>query len=188
LGRYLIYDSPDKAKPLEGDGKRRVLKKMAELPKEGIFGVLGFFFESMSSRRRPANRTVESGIGALILLAIVIYTIMVLFAEYFKARQDIMIKTAEAQLNLCNAVFDNFSDVGKLDVRLDNSVYVYIAKRNYMMVAYPDRDRAITSVGEIWCNGKGVDRGLWPKVCLCDLQTGDELGSYRCITRSVSMK
>jgi hypothetical protein len=130
----------------------------------------------------------ESGIGALILLAIAVYIVMVLFAEYFEARQDVMVKTAEAQSNLCNAVFDNFSDFGKLDVRLDNSVHVYIAKRNYMMVAYPDRDRAITSVGEIWCNDKGVDRALWPKVCLCDLQTGDELGSYRCITRSVSMK
>ncbi len=130
----------------------------------------------------------KSGIGALIILAIVAYAVMVLFAGHIKARQDVMIKTAQAQCNLCNVVFDNFSDFGKLDVRLDNSVYVYIARRNYMMIAYPDRDRAIASVGETWCDDKGVDRALWPKVCLCDLQTGDELGSYRCMTRSVSKK
>ncbi len=193
---------------------------MAELPKEGIFGVLGFFIESRSSRRSPANRTVassehteqptsqkkrsilvwnqmkdeqrtirgESGIGALIILAIVAYAVMILFAGYFKARPDLIVETAQAQFNLCNAVFDNFCDFGILDVRLDRSVYVYIARKSYMMVAYPDRDRAITSVGEAWCDDNTVDRVLWPKVCLCDLQTGEELGSYCCMTRSVSKK
>ncbi len=86
------------------------------------------------------------------------------------------------------ALFWTFNDFGRLEVHRDYSVSAYISKKNYMLVPYPDRDKAITSVGRRWCENKGVFRWYMPKVILRDIQNGEELGSYSCLFKMVSKK
>ena len=62
-----------------------------------------------------------------------------------------MRKATEAQDEIRNILLLTFNDFGRLEVREDYTVRAYILKKNYMQVAYHDRDKAITKIGKVWC-------------------------------------
>lgn len=126
-------------------------------------------------------------VGFCILL-IIVQVGIALFGSWFKADKIVLKNTAKAQEDLGNALLLTFNDLGKLEVRLDYSVRAYISKKNYMLLPFPDRDEAITRVGKAWCENKGVIHWYMPKVVLRDIQTGEELGCYRCLFGFVSKK
>lgn len=133
------------------------------------------------------KKTLKVVVGICILLIIVQIGIA-LFGSWFEADKIVLKRTAKAQEDIENALFLNFNDFGRLEVRADYSVHAYISKKNYMFLPFPDRDEAITRVGKAWCENKGVIRWYMPKVVLRDIQTGEQLGCYRCLFGFVSKK
>lgn len=126
------------------------------------------------------------GVVGICILLIIVQVGIVLFGSWFEADKIVLKNTAKAQENIGNALLLTFNDFGRLEVRLDYSVRAYISKKNYMLLPYPDRDEAIARVGKAWCENKGVNRWYMPKVVLRDIQTGEELGCYRCLFGFVS--
>lgn len=127
-------------------------------------------------------------VGFCILLIIVSVGPIALFGSWFEANEIVLKDTAKAQEDIRNALLLTFNDFGRLEVRRDYSMRAYISKKNYMFVPYPDRDEAITSVGKIWCENKGVFRWYLPGVILRDIQTGEELSNYSCLFGFVNKK
>lgn len=141
--------------------------------------------EAMKSK---SNESIGSIIGAIIILIVVVQVGIVLFGDWFEADKNIMKDTAEAQTKITSALFLAFEDLGRLEVRKDYTVRAYISKNNYMQVAYPDRDGAIANVGKTWCEDKGINIWYMPKVVISDIQTGQDLGTYRCLFKHASNK
>ena len=141
-----------------------------------------------------ANKTSNSGktavtiIGIIMLLAIAVQVGIALFGDWFEADKTVMKNTVTAQQTLKNALFITFGDLGRLEVRQDCSVRAYISKRNYLQIPYPDRNEAIRTVGKAWCEDKKIVSWRLPKVLLRDIETGEKLGSYGCLTGRVSKK
>jgi hypothetical protein len=90
--------------------------------------------------------------------------------------------TAKAQEKIGDALYRVFGEYGRLEVREDSSVRAYISRESYMAVPYPDRAEAVRTVGESWCTNEGIEQWFLPKVVLRDIQTGEKLGSYGCLT------
>jgi hypothetical protein len=133
-----------------------------------------------------AWRASSALIGALFALIIAVLAGMALFGGWFEASKSVMEGTAEAREELASALYMVFGEFGKCEVRQDYSVRAYISKHSYMQIPYPDRDKAITSVCKVWCKGNGVEWWHLPKVVLRDIQTGENLASYGCLTGWVS--
>jgi hypothetical protein len=104
-----------------------------------------------------------------------------LFGSRFEANENVLKETAKAQANISNALLLAYNDSGRLEVRRDQSVHVYIPKKNYMSVPYPDRDAAVDLVRKAWCEDEGINFWNDPVIELRDIQTGEELYSCRCI-------
>jgi hypothetical protein len=139
---------------------------------------------------RGLLRLSELIVVGIFTLAIGIITLVIvgeigiaLFGHLFKADEAVWKETGDAQANISRALFHTFEDFGKLDVRLDYSVYAYIPKKDYLRVPYPNRDDAIAIVGKAWCQNRRVidSKHRMPKVVLRDIQTGEELNRYRCL-------
>ncbi|MGD0236208.1 MAG: hypothetical protein ABSC55_16940 [Syntrophorhabdales bacterium] len=126
--------------------------------------------------------------GLALAIGLIIGLGIALFGHWFEASEGVMNDTAKAQDKISSALYLVFNEFGRLDVREDHSVRVYISKRAYMQVPYPDRGGAVRTIGKAWCEDKEIGRWRLPKVVLRDIQTGEELGSYGCLTGWVSSK
>ena len=128
-------------------------------------------------------------VGVIITLAIIWEVGMILFGINFEADKTMLKDTDSAERRTSMQLLASFDDPGRFQVRYDYSVYAYIPKEKYMRIPYPDRDRAITKVGKMWCEGKGAVHWWYlPKVVLRDIHTGEDLASYRCFGEHVSKK
>ena len=76
------------------------------------------------------------------------------FFERHEASQEKLNETVRAQGELQNAVLSTFYAWPRLDVRNDYSVHAYISRQEFDQVPFPDRDKAITKIGETWCDDK----------------------------------
>lgn len=139
--------------------------------------------EQKSGWRKALDVVVYLGI-----LLVIVHGGIAMFGDWFQANKTILKDTRKAQENIRNALLLDFNDTGRLDVRYDYSVLAYISKKNYMVIPYPDRDKAITRIGKAWCENEGVNRWYMPKVVFRDIQTGEEFGSYRCLFGYASQK
>lgn len=122
-------------------------------------------------------------IGGILILVVIIQFGRVLFGDLFDADKGVMRKTTEAQNKIRNALLLTFNDFGKLEVREDYTVRAYISKKNYEQVSNHDRDKAIAKIGKIWCEDKSINIWYLPKVILRDIDTGENLGSYSCLSK-----
>ena len=128
-------------------------------------------------------------VGAIVVgiffLAMAMMVGNALFGNYFEAGEAVLKDTAIAQGDITRALSYIFDNPGRLDVRNDYSVYAYIPKKNFMLVPFPDRDRAIAIVGKSWCENRRVigSKHTLPKVEVRDIHTGEVLGSYRCFAK-----
>lgn len=137
---------------------------------------------------RKTKGNVFRYIGYIILLIIFVQVGIVLFGDWFKADKTVIKNSSVAQKKLSEALYQVFNDYGKLEVRQDYSVRAYISGKTYMSIPYPDREAAITKVGKTWCEENGINIWYLPKVQICDVQTGEVLGTYRCLLGLVSKK
>lgn len=118
--------------------------------------------------------------GAVIGLVIVTLIGMALFGDWFDAGQDMLAKTTMAQKHLSESINKYFMENGRLEVKTDYSVIVYISKSNYEHIPYPDRKIVLNEIGGVWCGDKNVYILHLPKVQLRDIKTGETLATYRC--------
>jgi hypothetical protein len=148
------------------------------------------FFKTNQDKQSVTE--IEAGlrwlVGLVVVIGLVIVVGIVVFGDSFEASESLMNATSKAQDKIGGALYQTFGEIGRLDVREDCSVRVYISKRGYMQVPYPDRDEAVRTVGKAWCTNEPVERWRLPKVVLRDIETGEELGSYGCLTGWVSKK
>ena len=126
--------------------------------------------------------------GYLILLIVIIQVGIVLFGSRFDADKTVLKETSVAQESLKQTLYQVFNDNGKLEIRMDYSVYAYISPKNYIGFPYPDRSDAITKVGKAWCEEKGMNVWYLPKVQIRNIEDGEVLGTYRCFFNFVSKK
>ncbi len=132
-----------------------------------------------------------SAILCYVALFIMYMVGIALFGNWFEADKSELNHIAKAQEKISSALYVTYDYFGRLDVRKDGSVYAYIQKKNYMTVSYPDRDAAITYVGKAWCEDKVIEKITFismPKVVLRDIQTGEDLGGYRCLLHYTNKK
>lgn len=143
----------------------------------------------MSENKASKSAEKTGGvIGGIIVLIIIVQVGIALFGDWFQADKTVMNHTSEARDKLSNALFLTFFDYGRLEIRQDYTVHAYISKKNYTQVAYPDRDEAISAIGKVWCEDKGINSWYIPKVVIRDIQTGEDLGTYRCLSKFTSKK
>ncbi len=114
-------------------------------------------------------------LGPLYLLAVSIFGGMLPAsigqpADLAKADQDLLVA--------CQTTFFPQADV-RLEHRGLGNVRVYIERRDFQTIAYPDRDAALDKLGEAWCANANVL--LSPSVSVRDLRNGEELGHCSCI-------
>jgi hypothetical protein len=153
-------------------------KKSWETPQKVTFSEVG----------KKLGKFCGGIIGFVVAIVIVVNAGTALFGGWFEANKSVMKDTAKAQEKIGSALYQTFGETGRLDVRGDCSVRAYISRQNYMLIPYPDRDQAIRTVGAAWCEDEEITGWYLPKVYLRDIETGEKLGSYGCLTGWVSKK
>ena len=116
------------------------------------------------SEEKTSNLGLLRNIIGICIIVIGVQVGIVLFGSWFEADKSVLKDTAKAQEDIGSALFLAFNDFGRLEVRYDYSVRVYISKKSYMLVPYPDRDKAISTVGRAWCDNESVNFLYMPKV------------------------
>ena len=71
----------------------------------------------------------------------------------------------------------------RLDPRFGSSLYMYVNRRVYEDLPYPDRIQVVEVIGKVWC--KNVGQILAPRVNIYDIRSGDKLAGYYCVLNEV---
>jgi hypothetical protein len=60
---------------------------------------------------------------------------------------------------------------------------MYVNRRVYEDLPYPDRTQVVEVIGKVWC--KNVGQILAPRVNIYDIRSGDKLAGYYCVLNEV---
>lgn len=74
----------------------------------------------------------------------------------------------------------------RLELMKGNNLDIYVSRKAFEDVAFPDRPNFIEQVGKAWC--VGVQTMFIPAVRLRDVRTGKVMGSYRCVLGHVTVE
>jgi len=126
------------------------------------------------------DKKSDQGEGCFVVLIIAVSLIgMVLFGDWFAAPKNILSQTSKAQRRLSESINNYFMEYGRIEVKTDYTVIIYITKDNYEYIPYPDRKAVVEIIGETWLDDPSVKMLHLPKVQLRDIKTGEVLATYR---------
>jgi len=122
----------------------------------------------------------DSGDGFIVGLVLVALIALVMFGDWFGAGENVLARTKTAQRRLSETINKYFMEDGRMEIKMDDSVVIYISKSGYEHIPYPDRETVMKEIGDVWFKDDRVQLLLLPKVQLRDIKTGDTLATYRC--------
>jgi hypothetical protein len=73
----------------------------------------------------------------------------------------------------------------RLEVMEGSNLDVYLTRKEFEDVAFPDRPSVLERVGKAWC--KEVNHSYLPKLRIRDIRTGQEFGSFSCVSEHVAI-
>jgi hypothetical protein len=120
---------------------------------------------------------VFAGLGIMLVLHVGI----ALFGQNFKATSQDEKLTENAQAELDSVVYSTLNDFSRFELKYDHSIFVYMDKKNYMNVPFPDRKKVFTDIATVWCKNDSVTASYLPKVVFKDIRSGETLESRRCL-------
>ena len=62
---------------------------------------------------------------------------------------------------------------------------IYLGKKDFETIPFPDRKGFIEEIGKVWCGDKSNVDELLPTLSLYDIRTGDRVGKYSCMLSHV---
>lgn len=70
--------------------------------------------------------------------------------------------------------------------RANENVEVYIAKRDFESVVFPERKEFVAAIGRVWCRGV-KETHFMPSVIIRDIRAGEKLGNYSCTLQKATL-
>jgi hypothetical protein len=140
-----------------------------------------------SNRAGTAARLVDEDgpfFQELATLVLFVWVALAAFSPFFEASQSSVMEMSGAVSAVAfttSAVLSG-SEL-RLDPRFGSSLYMYVNRRVYEDLPYPDRTQVVEVIGKVWC--KNVGQILAPRVNIYDIRSGDKLAGYYCVLNDV---
>jgi len=131
---------------------------------------------------------VVIGIGAIFL-----YLCAVLLYDASGQRTLTLAERYSENVQVMQWITLSHLPVGHMDgqVRIEPKsggvIEVYVERRDFEAIPYPDRREFIEAVGKFWCDSKPRAKELWPTLSFFDIRSGERFGKYACRLHQVSI-
>ena len=136
----------------------------------------------MSQTGKNVARSNESGVAALFVIAgLIWWCYSYLYAPTHKAESGTVPDDRQNQVLIALAVALPQA-VPRLELLQGDNLNIYITRREFQSVPFPDRSDVLRKVGTKWCSL--VDHIFLPAIEFRDISTGTSLGSYGCVSGS----
>src|SRR5438309_10512822 len=120
-----------------------------------------------------------SVIGILLLLAVLGWAAAVLILPHMNMTNHEALGHRDAMYQIAREIELHQADAETILVpRFDGSLDIFVNRKNFENVPYPDRDEVAAAISDMWC--RQVSPGLLPAVHFLDVQTGSTLVTRGC--------
>jgi ethanolamine ammonia-lyase large subunit len=135
---------------------------------------------------KPGDQAL--GCGCLVILALIGWGVGVFYSTHKEADLEDDQKATEARAMIQSQFALRLPE--STDIRLHQkggfNLDVFIERRAFESVPYPDRAGFIETAGKAWCDH--VEQAMLPSLTVRDIRTGQNLASYNCVLSHVSIE
>ncbi len=122
-------------------------------------------------------------IGIVLLLAVLVWIAAVLILPHMNMTNQEALSHRDAMHQIAREMDLHQGDAETILVpRFDGSLNIYMNRRDFENVPYPDRDEVAAAISDMWC--RQVLPFLLPAVHFRDVQTGSTLVTRGCLFQS----
>jgi hypothetical protein len=141
-------------------------------------------FRTRTKQRKPsagkkALGVLSIGIGTVFVAVLVSWAFVLFIVPYFPASRSSLVKSEGAAYSTAMTL-RNF--LPGYDVRIDRrfayNLRLYVERKPFEDIPYPDRKPMIKKIGHLWCNSIGHQ---WlARVSVFDIRSGERLSTHVC--------
>jgi hypothetical protein len=139
----------------------------------------------MTKLRNSQRGSSDTGgvIGLLLLLAVLGWVAAVLILPHMNMTNQEALGHRDAMYRIAGELDLHQGDAETILVPLfDGSLDIFVNRKNFETVPYPDRDELAAAISDMWC--RQVSSFLLPAVHFRDVQTGSTLATRGCAFQS----
>lgn len=143
------------------------------------------FLEILFKKREPSPRTEAIGDAVAVIVwiaagvAVAVWLFVLLIGPLFEASQATVVKSDKAANSVAVAVWNALPGfTARIDRRLGDNLDLYVQRRAFENIPYPDRNQVVEEIGRAWCNN--IDYPWVPRVSFFDIQRGKRLATHIC--------
>ena len=127
------------------------------------------------------GQSIENSIGFLLWVCFFIWLIIVAFADNFKVSDTKRGKLTGAIQAVRTETFKSFPGAElRLEPRFGENLRLYISRKHFESVPYPDRPELVARIGKAWCSNI-QQIYFFPSLSVRDMRNADKLASYNCV-------
>lgn len=121
--------------------------------------------------------------GGVLLLSVLAWILAVLILPHVSTTNQEALNHNEAMYQIDGEMDRHLSGAETILVpRFDSSLDIFVNRRSFENVPYPDRSELAAAISDIWCNQ--ISTFLLPAVQFRDVQSGSTLLTQNCIFQS----
>lgn len=143
------------------------------------------FFKTRAQQREPSRLILEwAGLSKVILtggagLLVAAWLFIIIIGPRYPASQAGLAKS-ESATNLTVVVLSKAmpDHPARIDRRFGNNLDLYVNRKAFEEILYPDRNDAVEKIGRAWCDN--IEHPWLPRVSLYDIRSGKRIATHVC--------
>jgi hypothetical protein len=143
------------------------------------------FLETLTQQREPSPvmQAIESSIQVIMTvgvgLVIALWLFVVIIGPMLPASKASLSKS-DAAANLTAVALWNAlpGHTARVDRRFGDNLNLYVQRKVFEDIPYPDRDDVVQNIGRTWC--ENIEYPWLPRVSIFDIRTGKRLTTHVC--------
>ena len=124
----------------------------------------------------------------IVCILLLVWGALAYYYSFTKASPDDLTRLSPAMSAVDLELQPRISDFTQM--RLEplggDNLVIYLLRRDFESVPYPDREQFVSRIAESWC--ESVGQLFFPSVKFRDIRSGASLGSYSCVLKWASLE